>query len=59
MTCRSKLCLKGVRLHVHQRVGNSGVEVYEGLGNIILSFEHLKRPFVKYFVKVHLMVVSF
>ena len=57
MTCRSKLCLKGVRLHVHQRVGNSGVEGNERVGNI--SFECLKGSLMKNFEKMHLMVISF
>ena len=56
MTCRSKLCLKGVRLHVHQRVANSGVEGYERVGNI--SFEYLKGSFIKNFENMHLMVIS-
>ena len=57
MTCRSKLCLKGVRLHVHQREGNSGVDGYERVENI--SFECLKGSFMKNFGKMHLMVISF
>ena len=57
MTCRSKVCLKGVRLHVHQRVGDSGVEGYERVRDI--SFEYLKGSFIKNFEKMHLMVLSF